>query len=214
MTAADSFKPEDMSENLLNVMLESVHDPKDGYDRIFSVGTVKLDRERSKEVSYWRDLNQLACQNPVSCDRTTMYDTKNAGRRRHGNKKLANGFRNGATFMEGLLGKFLQINTDNISSYLDPSGYTLNPYYCYLNRFSENCRIKPITRVRHSADLAYIDDETGATVNEQHPLEHQEPHIGILPNSCCGHKPYNSEVRCCDESTQKFVDYDHCFPEE
>ena len=45
--------------------------------------------------------------------------------------------------------------------------------------------------MRHSADLAYIDDETGATVNEHHPLEHQEPHIGILPNACCGHKPYS-----------------------
>ena len=180
-----------MSDNLLSVLLETMHDQSDGYDRIFTVGTVKHDRERSEEVSYWRDLNEIACRNPISCDRTSMYDIKNAGRRR--NKKLAN-FHNGATFMEGLLGKLLQRTTScslHHNSNLDPSGHKLNPYYCYFNRFAENCRIKPITRVRHSADLAYIDDETGATVNEKHPLEHQEPHIGILPNSCCGHKPYN-----------------------
>ena len=90
-----------MSEDLLSVMLESVHDQNDGYDRIFSVGTVKLDRERNQELSYWRDLNEIACQNPASCDRTSMYDAKDAGRRV---ENFAN-FHNGATFMEALLGK-------------------------------------------------------------------------------------------------------------
>ena len=92
---------------------------------------------------------------------------------------------------------------------------------CYILKFQNTLTfnpmvdpLKPITRVRHSSDLAYIDESTGRIINENYNVEYQEPYNGIVPNNCCGHKPYHTDIRCCDEKTNQFINYKHCDPDE
>jgi len=127
-----------------------------------------------------------------------MYDVANAGR--PASEQSTDQFHNGATFMNALI---------------DPNSMTLNPYFCYLTKWSQNCMVKPITY--HPRAAAWID-EFGDTHDDETNSDivpySQYPWHGIIPNSCCGIKPYNSDIRCCDPVTQKLHSRCHDFDED
>lgn len=69
---------------------------------------------------------------------------------------------------------------------LSDESVIMNPFFCYYSRWNYFCEISPIIRVDRDAE---------------EPIAHQEPYWGIVPDSCCGTRPYNSFVQeCCDPS--------------
>ena len=98
-----------MSKKNLSKYLEKIHNPIQGFDRIYTVGTVKTSRKRQNEVKYWRDLLELACKDEV-CDRMTIYSLTNPA---FTDSERTPNLRNGSSFINSLLGKKIKKEIKN-----------------------------------------------------------------------------------------------------